>query len=320
MSSSKTTFRRFSLSFFLNRATLFAAALFLIALAPSSAMAQQPAGPSTGKESEAQDRFKRGIELYEEENFSAALLEFRRAYELVPAYQVLYNVARTCYQLRDYTCSLKTFERYLADGGSQIDPKRKDEVEKELVSIRRRVVTVTVTSTKGATITVDGVSVGEAPLPAPIQVNEGHRLIRATMAGREPSEKTIDVLGGDSTSVDLTLRESSAVTAPTTPAPEASSGTPWVLWGVTGALAVGTAITGGLALSASSKADDIRSNGGTLSEYDSTESRMRALSITTDILGLVTIGVGVTALVLTLTSGPSAKKESRLERLGVVRF
>ncbi len=37
-----------------------------------------------------------------------------RAYELAPAYQVLYNIAGTCYQLKDYACALRAFEKYLA--------------------------------------------------------------------------------------------------------------------------------------------------------------------------------------------------------------
>jgi hypothetical protein len=287
--------------------------VLLVATAMSStAYAQAPAGQAA--KDEAQDRYKRGIELYEEENFTAALTEFKRAYELIPAYQVLYNVARTCYQLRDYVCSLRTFERYIADGGAAIDAKRKDEVEREMVSIRRRVATVTLRATPGATISVDGVAIGDAPLPAALQVNEGRRLVRATMAGHDSVEKVLDYVGGTTTALDLTFSASSVATGPQRDygpsTGKSSSNTKWYLWGGTAVLAVATGVTGGLALGASGDAKDIRSNGGTLSDYDSAESKMRTLSVVTDILGIATIGMGVAALFVTLSSGSDSKTAS----------
>src|SRR4051794_6696164 len=46
---------------------------------------------STDPKEEAIARFKRGLELHGEGDFSAALIEFRKAYELAPQYRVLYN-------------------------------------------------------------------------------------------------------------------------------------------------------------------------------------------------------------------------------------
>src|ERR1700712_1517809 len=112
-----------------NRFLVSAAVFVSLSAAPCLAQAQGAPASDNGQaaKDEAAERFKRGIALYEEESYPAALVEFRAAYELVPAYQVLYNVARTCYQVRDYVCSLKTFDRYLADGGAAIEPKRREE-------------------------------------------------------------------------------------------------------------------------------------------------------------------------------------------------
>jgi hypothetical protein len=283
---------------------LVAVALFA-GVVGSSSNAQAQSAQSQAVKDEAADRFKRGIALYEEESFPAALVEFRRAYELVPAYQVLYNVARTCYQVRDYVCALKTFDRYLADGGAGIDAKRREEVDREIVSMRRRVVTLNVKSTKGATIFVDGVPAGDFPLSAPLQVNEGRRQLRATMPGREPVEKMVDLVGGETTPADLTFSEPSTVaTAPTV---GGGSTTHYWLWGATAALAVGAGITGGLALGASSSASDIRQNGGTVSDYDSAETRMRTFSVVTDVLGIAALGMGIAALVVTVSQPEAAK-------------
>jgi tetratricopeptide (TPR) repeat protein len=276
----------------------------LAGVAGSPAIANAQSAPaSQAAKDEAQERFKRGIALYEEEAFPAALVEFRRAYELVPAYQVLYNVARSCYQVRDYVCALRTFERYLADGGAGIDAHRREEVDRELASMRRRIVTLNVKSTKGATIFVDGVAAGDFPLAAPLVVNEGRRQVRATMAGHDPVEKMVDLVGGETTPVDLTISDSGGAVAAT---PKSSSTTHYWLWGATGVLAVGAGVTGALALGASSNASDIRTTGGSLSDYDSAQSRMRSMTIVTDVLGIAAIGMGITALVVTL-SQPDSK-------------
>ena len=285
-----------------------------VATASGSAYAQHAGAPTQAQKDEAQDRFKRGIQLYEEENFTAALAEFRRAYELVPAYQVLYNVARSCYQTRDYVCALKTFDRYLAEGGATIERTRRDEVEREIALMKRRVVTINLKATKGATITVDGNAVGEYPVPTPFLVNEGRRQFRAVMPGKENVEKMVDLVGGETTVIDLQQGEG-VIGAPPPSNVDSSHGgstTHYWLWGATGVLAVATGICGVVALSASSVASDIRSNGGTLSAYDSAESRMRTFSVMTDVLGIAAIGVGVAALVVTLSRPDSPRSTEKL--------
>jgi len=67
------------------------------------------AQPTAGNVEEATQRFKRGLELYEEQDFPNALIEFRRAYELQPSYKILYNLGQVCFQLTEYACALRNF-------------------------------------------------------------------------------------------------------------------------------------------------------------------------------------------------------------------
>src|SRR5206468_1906893 len=90
---------------------------------------------------EAAARYKRGTELYAEGNFSAALIEFKKAYELTNAYKVLYNIGQVCYQLQDYVCALTSFEEYLKRGGVNVAANRKAEVEAEIKKLRPRIAT-----------------------------------------------------------------------------------------------------------------------------------------------------------------------------------
>jgi hypothetical protein len=202
---------------------------------------------------EADERFRRGVQLYNETNFSAALVEFQRAYDIDPKYQVLYNIAETYYQLQDYANALKTYQRYLQEGGNKIAAKRRKDVETEIAKLTKRVATLTITTSEpGATVSVDDVVVGKTPLE-PLSVSAGRRKITATLAGRIPVTETVDLAGGDQKTLQLVI---AALPAPLVAKPEPKptpSIVPQVIsWSATGALAAGAVVTGVLALGASS--------------------------------------------------------------------
>jgi hypothetical protein len=291
---------------------------------PASAAGQSGPGAAPPKpaatvapqaKAEAERHFKRGLELFDDDDFQGARIEFGRAYQLLPNFHVLYNLGQVNFQLQDYVAALHAFEKYLAEGGDTLSRERREEVSRDVAKLRNRVASVVVTATAGATITVDGAFAGTAPLEAPLQVSAGKRVIRALMPSRTPVEKTMELAGGDTARIDLTLDEpkvAAAVPAPNPiapalaptpdPAPE-SSKPPWALWGITGALAVGTAVTGVVAVTASSSASDIRSGGGSFADYQNAEERMHTFSIVTDIVGATTIVVAGLAMYFTLASG-----------------
>ena len=60
---------------------------------------------------EASKRFRRGVKLYNDGDFVAALIEFKRAYELEPNYRVLYNLGQTSRELKDYAAALRAYEQ-----------------------------------------------------------------------------------------------------------------------------------------------------------------------------------------------------------------
>jgi hypothetical protein len=271
-----------------------------------ASQAAQPAQATPQARADAEAHFKRGLELFDEDDFQGARIEFARAYQIAPNYRVLYNLGQVNFQLQDYVDALKAFERYLAEGANAITPERRQEVERDVAKLRLRVASVAVTAPPGAVISVDGAPVGTAPLPGPVHVSAGRRVVRAVAPGRETVERTLELAGGDSARLDLVGQPSTDTgpTPPPSPEPTPSTSPPWLLWGLTGALVAGAAVTGVLALSASSSASDIRNKGGSFSDYDSAEQRMRTLSVTTDIIGGVAIVVAGIATYLTVTAGP----------------
>ncbi|RYE93362.1 MAG: PEGA domain-containing protein [Myxococcales bacterium] len=278
-----------------------------LALAPP--VAAQPA-PAPAK-AEALQRFNRGVELSREGDARAALVEFRRAYELLPNYRVLYNIGQVSYELQDYVTALRSFEEYLAGGGAEISKKRRAEVDRELEKLRPRVATAAVSaSVEGAEVSVDDVPVGRAPLAEPLRLNPGKHRVTAVAPGKQGAAQTIDVAGGDRVQVDLRL-DDEARPAPAAPLALVATRAPvpWLAWGLTGALALGTGVTGFLALRASSRLDEQK---GSLpvrrDDLDSTRGQMRGLALATDILGGATLVTGAIATYLTLRrpAGPVA--------------
>lgn len=275
-----------------------------VALAPRVALAD---GPSKEAVDEGRARFSRGIELYRDGDYKAALVEFKRAYEVAPAPRILYNLGQAYFQLQDYAGALDAFERYLADGASKIPADRKKQVTEDVAKLRGRVGTLAITSNvDGAEISVDDVVVGTAPLPKPITVSAGSRKVAATAKGRVPASKVVEVAGGDKASVALALEEVApppvvVVTRPdAAPAPQRQppNMTPvWLGAAATGALAVGAAVLGVLTVTANDTYQaELAKFPGSAADVSSAQSRVHTFSLATD----VTAGVAIVALGVTV--------------------
>jgi hypothetical protein len=247
-------------------------------LGPASVMAQ-PKGPvgaasasaaasskpvtDEGKK-EAGERFKRGVKLQEEGNPEAAIIEFERAYQLAPNYRVLYNIGVIYRDRGDKASALRTFEKYLADGGSEIDAKRRKEVEADVTRLRDVVALVTVkVNVPGVDVTIDDNPIGASPFAQPILVNVGRRRFEASKEGYTTQSKFLVLAGGDKQTLELTMKEiksapattvimSSAPPPPTAPPPPSATTPPAPVDSGAGQRTVGYVIGGvgvaGLAL------------------------------------------------------------------------
>jgi hypothetical protein len=293
-------------------------AVSLAAMAPN-VLAADGKEPTAAEVDEAKRRYQRGRELYDDNDLRGALVEIRRAYDLAPNYKLLFDIGQICYQLPDYPCALATFKKYLAEGGDGVAEDVRATVQKDITKLEGRVATLKVTTNRpGAEILVDDVVVGTTPLTQPVVVGAGKRKIVARISGAEPVTKTLDVAGQDVLDVPL---EFGAVVSDVKPPPiadkppptkpvqetKAGSGVPVVPWVITGVLAVGTGIAGGLAMSASS---DYRSKldtfGTTRAQLDDGLSSVQSRALATDILLGLTVAGAATSIVLTVMSKPKA--------------
>ncbi len=273
------------------------------------AHAQVPPRNQKQKLEEAMPHFQKGVELYDENDFSGALIEFKRAYDIAQDYHVLFNIAQTAYQVQNYAAALDAFQRYLDGAGSSIDRKRKSYVDGEIAKLKGRVAQVRVTvNVANADISVDDEKVGTSPLDHPLVVSQGKRKITATIDGKPPVSKTIEVAGGDSTNVVLDMESESAPPPPPPPPPlavETRRPIPWIAWGVTGGLAVAWGATGAVALVFSSDAQSkINTYGVTKTDITNAQDSAKAFALVSDIaLGCTIVAAGV-ATVMTILAKP----------------
>ncbi len=313
----------------------------LIAFADSPAFAQpppEPIAPTTtpaaaadGTE-RARVHYERGLQLFNEENYDAALFEFERAYELAPTYKILYNMGRIQRQQNNYAAAMRSYARYLREGGAAVPAERRKEVESEIALLKPRVANIKVTvNVDGAdvysddipvcTATIESSCVGKSPLVAPIIVNGGRHKITATKKGYAPATSLIAVVGSDEISVKLDLVSYDR--------PAAAPKNPWVVptiigWSVTGAGLITAAITGSMATSAR---DDQRALvdkfGTSRADIDDAKDKTKKLGNVTDGFLIGSAVVGVVSTYFTLRAikwkgeSSNVKVEVGLNRVGL---
>jgi hypothetical protein len=313
----------------LRAAALAALCLLGMAAADPAARAAAPAAPAGGKSpvEEARDRFSRGVQLFHEGSFEASLAEFQKAYQLAPSYRLHYNIAQVQYELHDYVESLRAFWKYLAQGGNDVAPARRTEVEGEIKKLEKRVAFLSITSTvDGAQIAVDGVPMGISPFSAPVLVNPGARRVTATKAGFVPAQSAVTAAGGERLQVALQLSAQpplGGITLLPRPSPfgDEGSGTrrTWISLGATGVLALGTAVSAILAQNAEASFErEIDRIPNTRQSIDDSRRSMKRYAAVTDVLlGATAVAAAVTIYFVVQEEGPVLERSARSRALVV---
>jgi tetratricopeptide (TPR) repeat protein len=291
-----------------------------------------PAALSTVEKASAS--FRQGVQLYREGSFEAALAEFKKAYQLRPSYRVLYNIAQTYYELHDYVSASKNIKQYMLDGGNDIDPARRSEVEELNQKLDERIAYLEIiTNLDGADIRVDDIPSGVSPLPSPLMVNAGPRRISAVKAGYTTAARSITVAGKDRVKVTLDIPEPTVVhpmerSSATKPSPFTTQSSPTVIkneapahesrtaWVVSltvaASCAVATGVFGWLALNAKKDFDNqLNAFPSTKSQIDDSRSKMQAYAYVTDGFAAATLVSGGVALYMAL-AGQSESKRSQV--------
>lgn len=254
----------------------------------------------------ARERFNMGVSFFREEDYSAALVEFKRAYALVPHHKVLFNIGQVYIELHQYAEAVDHLERYLEQGGEGIDDTRRSEVEDLIADQRARVATLVVrVSEPGAEVNVDGRVVGVTPFDRPLRLHPGNLRIRVSKAGFAPEEQWIELGAGETQTLEVELTGGAvgggvvgdsgveAAEGPLLPTPV------WIAGLATVGVGLGTVALALLTSSAESDLELDRQRLTTAERLIDRRDVVEARSLLTDVgLGLTVVGAVVTAVLL----------------------
>jgi tetratricopeptide (TPR) repeat protein len=150
-----------------------------------------------GEEDPARTAFREGTVHFEAGRYGEAAGEFRKAYELKPSWKLLYNIGQSEAASRNYGLALQAFERYLAEGGDELETDRRDEVLAEVERLRKMVGALVVIGPEGATVEVDEHPRGQLPLPGPLMISAGIKHQVAVISeGERLLERPVLLSGG----------------------------------------------------------------------------------------------------------------------------
>lgn len=172
--------------------------LFILCFSFSTtALAQQDAALT-----EAQARFKEGLELADSNDHEAARLKFQQAWSVYKSPAVLYNLARS-EQLTGH--DIEAFEHFREFLKSPPDPKvteaHKKKAQENVGELTKKLAQVDVEAPPTARVTVDG-KVATDAVREPVPVAPGRHVIEATLEGRIKSI-TVECAAGNVTKAKI---------------------------------------------------------------------------------------------------------------------
>lgn len=226
---------------------------------------------------EAREHFNAGVAFVDDPDgarYEEAYREFKAAYAISPSWKILGNLGLVALKLERDGEAIAAYTQYLEQGGAQIDPAERKQVERDLQILRNGLVNVTVSSIPpGATLrderfpdagpsVVNRYVLGEGEVTLGLHPGR-HRLV-AHLDGYRDAGWTLEAMSGTPASYTFQLEKIEEAPRPGPAQPQPVEAPPrerarpvpvsvYILGGVSVALAGGGVVTG---LMAKSKNDD----------------------------------------------------------------
>ncbi len=305
------------MGFKLSHCSVFAGAFFWL----GSALAE----PSAADRATARSLAGEGYQALQAKDFAAAADRFSRADALVHAPTLMIDWARALVGIGKLVEAQERYEQIIREGVDAKSPKSwqraLNDAGNELAQIKPRLswITIIVSGSSEARVSVDGVAVPPAAVGVRRAVNPGERTVRVTAKGFLPQKQAIALAEGGESKVDFTLEPDPDAqlvkAAPEAPRPapvqpEAhGSALTYVAFGLGGAGLVLGGVTGALALSKRSELSDACDSASRCrSDQDSSLHSYHSLGTVSGVgfaVGIAGIGAGVTLWLLHRNPSPA---------------
>lgn len=276
----------------------------------------KPEQPSPETVQRAGSHFERGLQLYNDAEYRLALIEFERAYQLVPNYKVQYNIAQVSIQIGRYARAVNALEQYLKDGGTDISPERRAQVENDLKMLAGRTARVSITSNvPGAEILIDETTVAQIPMSEKLLIDAGEHRLTVRARGYQPRVEQVTLAGGDDVELnfDLTVMKKEdpvvIVKEVQTPGEKVEDDFPYITvgWVTTGVLAASAVTAGVVGLGAKNDLDDLskpdpeQDPEQVKRDQDAAKKKAQNWFLASDILTGAAVVAGAASLYFTIT-------------------
>jgi tetratricopeptide (TPR) repeat protein len=149
---------------------------------------------------EARAHFNAGVNLLQDPDgarYEEAYRAFKRAYAISPSWKILGNLGISAMKLERDGEAIEAFERYLAEGGSQLEAEERAQFERDLSTLEAGVVQVVLQSNPPGALVLDerfsatGAAIqnsyGPLSSATPLMVRAGRHRFSARVAGRPDS-------------------------------------------------------------------------------------------------------------------------------------
>ena len=205
----------------MNRARLLqplcAALVLATAAAGPSANAQPP--PTAGARNpddvkRAREAFLRGDRFYADQKWSDAEAAFLSAWSQNPTFDVASNLGLTQFKLGKFRDAAEHLAFALRHWPLIGPVARRQNAQEKLRAAKTHVATITVkVNVEHATVSVDGTTIGKAPLDLEIFVEPGRHTVEAKLDEHDAASQVVELAAGASSNVSLTLAKT-VVAAP----------------------------------------------------------------------------------------------------------
>ena len=174
--------------------------------APVTARAQVAADGDAIKR--AREQFGQALALQTGGDWAGALALLKEVAAVKPTPQVRFNIAICEERLGRLVAALGDYELAGADAQAEKADQVRQEVDSRLESLKARVPRVVVTRGEGAdaaTISLDGVSLGDSVLSIPLPADPGPHVVEATAAGFLPFKYSFRVAEQQTANIQVKL-------------------------------------------------------------------------------------------------------------------
>lgn len=210
----------------------------MVLLALALAGASLPASPAlaTG----AEDQFAEGTAAFTDGRLEDALKIFQELWKTTKSYDVALMLAHTERNLGKHRDAAEHYSYAIANFPLTGEAADREEAQGFLDEVKKNVGTVRIrVPVAGASVTVDGAALDPASLGQDVFLPKGKSVIEAKAPGYQASRRTVEILGGESEDVTITLQAEQA--APRSKLPVFVLGGVGVVGLVVGAALVGSA-------------------------------------------------------------------------------